>query len=436
MNTAGVFDMPPTAEQPRILYVTDVVPVDLTDGVRQRVTAQLWGLQELGEVDVAVVGSNKWRPDNWPAGLGRLVGCLPGPPLEQNLGWFFRREKSLWPALFAATPFVNLKRIYRPTPEAAARFRALRPESYDLVVVSMLRTAWGVGWTDPQRTILDLYDLESQLFRPPAGRPSLPARLLRALRFARVRRAEYQALSDYRLALVCSGDDVTYLRHHPRVDVLANCYWPHPLMDEEPGAGEPGRLLHVGYLGYARLRGMRWFIDEVLPRVRARQPEARLTVIGRADAGADLSWKDAPGVEYLGRVDDIGPHVRAAQVSIVPSIQEMGTRIKIAESLAFGKPVVSTAIGAYGLPMGEAEGVFRRDDAAGFADAVAGLLEDSGRRLRCARAGREFVRTRCSLDAFKRRLQDFARGVMASADRADGRRPAAPTRSQPEPVSR
>src|SRR5579885_2815962 len=105
MNTAGVFDMPPTAEQPRILYVTDVVPVDLTDGVRQRVTAHLWGLQELGEVDVAVVGSNKWRPDNWPAGLGRLVGCLPGPPLEQNLGWFFRREKSLWPALFAATPF-------------------------------------------------------------------------------------------------------------------------------------------------------------------------------------------------------------------------------------------------------------------------------------------------------------------------------------------
>lgn len=396
----------------KVLFVTQVIPSDLSDGRRQRIAAQLSALNELGQVDVVLVGCIN-PCDEFPSDLGRVISRLPGAPIEKNIAWFRRRTGNSPAAVFSAAPFVSLNRIYRPTTDVVRQFQRLNPESYDIVFVSLLHNAWSLGWSDTARTIVDLDDIPSQSFAAPTQSLNPIKKLLRGLRCVRARHVERRALDSFRLSLVCSESDVSYLCRHPRVSVLPNCYWPHPLMAENPPDGVNGLMLYVGYLGYWRLRGLNWFAEQVMPRVIERLPEARLRVIGRADKGGDMKWTKAEGVDYLGEQSDIGPHVHAAQLQICPLLEGQGTRIKIAECLAFGRPIVSTTIGAYGLPLTEEQGVFRRDDAAGFAEAIIELLSCPGRRRACVVAGRELVGERFSLEAFKTRLKGLVQSVVA-----------------------
>src|SRR5213075_2352557 len=85
-------------------------------------------------------------------------------------------------------------------------------------------------------------------------------------------------------------------------------------------------------------------------------------------------WGAVQGVAVHGSVPDVRPFVARAAVSIVPLRIGGGSRLKIPEALAMGRPVVSTSIGAEGLDVGD--GVVLADGAEPFADAVAAVLAD------------------------------------------------------------
>ena len=75
-------------------------------------------------------------------------------------------------------------------------------------------------------------------------------------------------------------------------------------------------------------------------------------------------------VTYVGRVDELRPHYEHAHVVVVPLHHGSGTRLKVVEAMAYGRPVVSTSLGAEGLPVRPVEHFFAADDAEGFAEAV------------------------------------------------------------------
>jgi glycosyltransferase involved in cell wall biosynthesis len=68
-----------------------------------------------------------------------------------------------------------------------------------------------------------------------------------------------------------------------------------------------------------------------------------------------------------------------------------GTRIKIFEAMAAGKAVVSTTIGAEGLPVQDGENILLADDAETFAKCVVDLLSDEVRRKNLGAAARKLV---------------------------------------------
>ena len=118
-----------------------------------------------------------------------------------------------------------------------------------------------------------------------------------------------------------------------------------------------------------------------------------------ATAGKKKTTKgsfEAQAIPYpvTGTVDDIRPYVHRAAVYIAPLRIAGGTRLKLFEALAMGKAVVSTTIGAEGLPLVEGEHVVRADDPAAFADAVVALLRDPARRRALGQAGRRMVEER------------------------------------------
>jgi glycosyltransferase involved in cell wall biosynthesis len=87
----------------------------------------------------------------------------------------------------------------------------------------------------------------------------------------------------------------------------------------------------------------------------------------------------------------VRPHIAAAQVYVVPLRVGGGTRLKIFEAMAMGKAVVSTAVGAEGLPVRAGTHLLIADDPSAFAGAVAGLLGDAAARRRLGRAARALV---------------------------------------------
>src|SRR5204862_7424562 len=127
------------------------------------------------------------------------------------------------------------------------------------------------------------------------------------------------------------------------------------------------------------------------PLIRVREPDARVSIVGRAPTAAVQSLAAEHGVVVTGRVDDVRPFMRDAAVYIVPLRIGGGTRLKIFEAMAMGKAVVSTTVGAEGLPVAGGEHVLLADEPQAFARAVVHLLRDDARRVALESAARALV---------------------------------------------
>ena len=115
--------------------------------------------------------------------------------------------------------------------------------------------------------------------------------------------------------------------------------------------------------------GMAYFCRDILPRIRQAEPESTLSIIGRAPTPAVRKLADIAGVEVTGRVDDVRPHIARGAVYVVPLRIGGGTRLKIFEAMAMGKAVVSTTVGAEGLPVTPGRDLVIADEPARFAHA-------------------------------------------------------------------
>lgn len=147
----------------------------------------------------------------------------------------------------------------------------------------------------------------------------------------------------------------------------------------------------VGTLDWApNVEGLQWFTAEVWPQVRRLRPAARLSLVGR-DPAPSVTALAGDGVTVTGRVTAVGPAYAAARLAVVPLLTGGGSRLKVLEALAHGRPVVSTSLGAEGLEALEGRGVVLADGAPALARAVADLLDDPHACARLGAAGRDAV---------------------------------------------
>jgi len=115
-----------------------------------------------------------------------------------------------------------------------------------------------------------------------------------------------------------------------------------------------------------------------------------------------VRYGNHPGVSCLGHVPDIRPHVAEACCCVVPIRVGGGTRLKILDAWAMGKPVVSTSIGCEGLSAIEGENILIRDTPISFADAVLKVLSDSKLRSQLGENGRRTAEQLYSWDVVGR----------------------------------
>jgi len=206
--------------------------------------------------------------------------------------------------------------------------------------------------------------------------------------------------------LVCSQADLARVRAPNKTIIrngidLPDAKWVQRLP-------EKNTLVFVGSLLYdPNADGLRWFVRRVWPLLRSRIPDIRLYVVGHGATAAGLPFAVVPGIELIGKVDHPAEWISSALVSIVPLWCGGGTRIKIAESLGYGRCVVATRVGAEGYEGVTAEhGLFRCNAPQEMADVISDLVTHSDRTLAAGRVGRQLVEQRFTWDRVTATLGD------------------------------
>ncbi len=316
-----------------------------------------------------------------------------------------------------------------PLPYAVAKYRSaaykstlnglLRARTFDLIVCDFLVPAVNLPKALPCPAVIFTHNVEAEIWRRHADtKASVPARWLYRLQHQRMLRFEDETLQRFDAVLAVSdADRETIARLYP--DAAAKPTWVVQTgVDTEyfvpaAQATTDPHLVFTGSMDWLPNEdAMTYFCRDILPLVRAGEPRATLAIVGRAPTPAVRALA-GDGVTVTGTVDDVRPHVHGAAVYIVPLRIGGGTRLKIFEAMAMGKAVVSTTVGAEGLPVTDGHDALIADTPRAFADAVLTLLRDRGRRRHLETAARSLVVEHYDWSAVAGELDEALRATAA-----------------------
>jgi glycosyltransferase involved in cell wall biosynthesis len=288
-----------------------------------------------------------------------------------------------------------LERHWSPDATESVR-RALAARHHDLVVLDSTFVAGAAPAIGRTPFVLALQNVESSILRlAAAATVSLGRRVAARIEAALVESVERDlATRAAAVVTVSEADRQRLLEIAPvaRVQVVPNTVdlARLPLLPPPP----PTRplLLFVGWLGYppnhdAAIR----FCSQVMPAIRRTIPDVRGRIVGGGgDARLACIAADV-GVEMTGRVDDVLPHYRESFAALVPMRVGGGSRIKVLEAMAVGRPLIATSIGASGLPLKDGTHFLRAENGSDFAAATEALRCDSDRVATIVAAARRLV---------------------------------------------
>ena len=295
--------------------------------------------------------------------------------------------------------------------------RLLTTQHFDLVQVESSQLA-GFNFGSSVPVILDEHNLEYELLqRLYQGERAPVRRLYNWAEFVKFRREEQACWRKASACLLTSGREeeiLTGLLPGKLATTIPNgvdieFYQPTP---ETPT--EPDSLIFTGLMTYRpNIDGAIYFVEEVLPLIHKTRPSVTLKIVG-AGAGEEIAHLAGPSVTITGAVPDMRVHFAAAAVAIVPLRMGSGTRLKVVEGLAMGKPMVSTSVGCEGIHVRSEEHLLVADTPAAFAEAVLRLLSDPPLAETLSRQGRALVESEYGWGSIAGRLESFYAQVLAS----------------------
>lgn len=300
-----------------------------------------------------------------------------------------------------------IRRLWSPDLISVLRDR-LQPPGVDVVHIEGLEMygMWEAAQVDvavrPQ-VVLDAHNAEYAL-QASAARASLRPKTIvggiySTIQAGRLRRYEAHAGRAADAVLAVSNEDAAVLQ---KIGVRGRVI-PEPVVvpngvDVEhyrPGARPTaGRsALFIGKLDYRpNLDAVEWLCREIWPRVRARDDQAQLRIVGRDASRRVERFGGQNGVEVVGWVPDERPCFAEADLLLVPMRMGGGVRLKVVQAMAMGVPVVATDAGVAGIPAEAGRHYLAANDADAFANQVVRAFADPRLRQTVATFGRQLAR--------------------------------------------
>ena len=186
--------------------------------------------------------------------------------------------------------------------------------------------------------------------------------------------------------------DAAFFRKYcskPIIDIPYGVY-PEEFTPKSEIEGKP-KFYHIGSMNWMpNEEGIRWFIDEVLPKPVEKVPDFVYHLAGRSMPDWLATMKN-PNVDVVGEVPDAKAFVADHDVAIVPLLSGSGIRIKIIESMAMGKTVITTRVGAEGILYDEEVNIIIAENKAKMVEAIRTLHENPEIAVRIGQAARKLV---------------------------------------------
>jgi len=360
-------------KRPRVLYLAHRIPYPPDKGDKIRSYHEWRALADAADTTIACFVDD-------PADEARIeeLGGLCAGLLAVRIGRTGAKARSL-AALATGGP---LSLAFYRSGEMRRRLAAL--PRFDAVLAFSSTVAPYALDVPAARRVLDLCDLDSEKWVQFAADSAWPWSWIYGTEARRLGRYEREATRAFDATLLVSEAEADTLRKDcPGSDVRVvpngvDLAYYDPDAVEARGDGKT--LVFCGAMDYrSNVDAVRYFHDEVFPRIRREIPDARFKIVGTNPAPAVQKLAETPGVEVTGRVPDVRPELLEAAVSVAPLRLGRGVPNKILEALALTLPVVTTPNGAAGLDLAAFEGAEVAGDAAGFAAAVVRRLKAGGR---------------------------------------------------------
>ncbi|MFT8247079.1 glycosyltransferase family 4 protein [Roseomonas sp. BN140053] len=218
---------------------------------------------------------------------------------------------------------------------------------------------------------------------------------------------------------VCTDEDVQTLRvDYPDASIvkIPNVI-DRNLLPERPADGK-FNVLFVGNLSFApNIEGLRLFLDQGWPILLGSHPQARLKVVGINPSPDVLALVEKHKLDLHANAPTLQPFYESCDVVIVPILYGSGTRIKILEAMAYGRPVVSTPLGAEGMELEHGRHLLLADTMSSFAAVLGRLAEDPALGRDLAAQAREFQQERYTPSAINVAMAELIERGTANASR-------------------
>ena len=199
------------------------------------------------------------------------------------------------------------------------------------------------------------------------------------------------------------------------LEVFPNVIDPHFYDTQELESDEslPAKFISiVGTFGEpsAMLDGVNWFLKEVYPNLRLQCPDLVVVIAGRGSDKVRYAVSDKY-IRILGEVKSISGILAKSVASIVPLRYESGTRFKILEAGICKTAIVSTVLGAEGIPIQHDIHAFIADCPQSFSRAVEILWQNDSERKRISDALHNLVKDQFTISVLRSRAEEILQKV-------------------------
>lgn len=394
MNILVVAPMPPQ-RQP-----TNAVPL-----VTHALLTALAPHHHLTLVTASESGAKDNLLQEWQA-RGVTVHCVPRVPTQKFARWRQRGQRAaMW---LRGTPWRTVW-FWEPKLEAALR-RVLAQEKFDVIAAQDN----AVGMYDFDMHIPKiLTEMEVRVPEPSAQNGAGHARGVAryfeqadARRWQKYQREVWRRFNRLQVLTPRDADALVALAPELRGRTRVNPFGIDLPAPVAPELEQEGRVLFVGGFTHPpNVDAAHWLAREIMPRVAARCPHAKLALVGSFPPASVRALAQA-NIEVQADVPEVEPFFAQTCVVAAPMRRGGGQRMKVLQGMAHAKPVVTTPLGAEGLTIeGAQPPLMLAHDTEGFADALVFLLSERAARRALGAQARRFVTCYFSPTAYARRLE-------------------------------
>jgi len=285
---------------------------------------------------------------------------------------------------------------------------------FDAVHVQHLRMSPYLSQNKTIPRILDLPDAFSLYWeRRKLIKRGLATRIFESIEQKRVLKYE-SVLNDYDLNLVCSQEDLEYLKQaHPEANLklLPNGVDLTTFAAKDHDYEHNDIILFTGNMDYApNVDAVVYFTEQVLPIIRKKFPKVQFVIAGQRPV-AKVTELAGEHVTVTGFIKDLAATYNTASVVVAPLRFGAGTQNKVLEAMAMGVPVVCSHIGFKGLGIESGEGAIMQREPEAFANSVIELLNSAKMRKSVGTKGIAVIRQKFDWDAIAGTLEGYFKEI-------------------------